>query len=268
MAYLAETIWNAMGWCPMHAAVQQPADSRTGYAWKTAGRGDGGSVAQRSARFMRLAWGVVTLSWIVAILVLPYLPEIIPIHWGLHGEPNGFADRITGTLGLPVITTLIMVLLLVLPRFDSVQISLMPFRDSYAIIILATVSMIFCIEVMTLGIAMGICLPVVTIISILIGVLFIVMGSLMPHIGRNTTMGIRLPWTLASDEIWQKTHEYGGKVFVASGVLVVLGSFIAGIWAIALMLVIIFGSTLYICIWSYRLAKTVNREGDLTCPLN
>lgn len=263
IVYLTEKVWNAMGWCPMEAPVRYPDITATQERQPPDAAGSSSPVALRSARFMRLAWGVVILSWIVAILALPHLPEVIPIHWGLHGEPNGFADRFTGMLGLPVIATILMAVLLVMPRFDSVQVSLLPFRDSYAIIIFATVTIVFCIEVMTLAIAMGAGLPVVTIVSVLMGFLFIVMGSLMPHIGRNTTVGIRLPWTLKSDEVWRRTHEYGGKVYMASGVLVVLGSLVSGIWALALMLTVILGSTLYICVWSYRLAKQMpSGKGD------
>lgn len=256
--YLTETIWNAMGWCPMEATIRYPDTKAPGERQNPDAAGSSSPVARRSAQFMRLAWGIVILSWIVAILALPHLPEVIPIHWGLHGEPNGFADRFTGMLGLPAITTILMAILLVMPRFDSVQVTLLPFRDSYAIIIFATVTLVFCIEVMTLAIAMGAGLPVVTIISVLMGFLFIVMGSLMPHIGRNTTVGIRLPWTLKSDEVWRRTHEYGGRVFVAAGALVVIGSLVAGIWAIALMLVVVLGTTLYVCIWSYRLAQRMS----------
>jgi uncharacterized membrane protein len=68
-------------------------------------------------------------------------------------------------------------------------------------------------------------------------------------------MGIRFPWTLASEVVWKKTHEFGGRLFRVAGVIVILGSLVAGIWAIAWMLVIILGTSLYICIWSYRLAK-------------
>ena len=81
-------------------------------------------------------------------------------------------------------------------------------------------------------------------------------------------MGIRLPWTLASEEVWNRTHEYGGRVFMAAGVLVVLGSLVAGIWAMALMLVIILGSTLYIGIWSFRLAKSLPGSEGKTCSQN
>ena len=252
---ISGTLWNAMGWCPMQATARYPERGLTGDARQSAAADDSGPVARRSARFMRLTWAVVILSWIIAFLALPHMPEVVPVHWGLHGEANGFSDRFSGTFGLPVIATLIVVLLLVLPRYDSVQFSLLAFRDIYAIIIFTTISMFFCIEVMAFLTAMGAVLPVVTIFSMLIGFLFIVMGGLMPHIGRNTTMGIRFPWTLRSEAIWKKTHEHGGPVFMGAGVLIVLGSLVTGIWAMALMLVIITGATLYISIWSYRLAK-------------
>ncbi len=255
---LSSVIWDAMGWCPMHASVRSPVrGSGTGTARQKDTLDDGGPVARRSSRYMRLAWGVVILAWIIAVLALPYLPEIIPVHWDLHGVADGFVGRLYGALGLPVLLTLVMILLLVLPRFDSMQASLVGFRDIYAIVVLSTVAMIFCIELMTLAIAFGIALPVATIISILIGLLFIVMGNLMPHVGRNRTMGIRLPWTLASDEVWKKTHDYAGPLFTGAGAVVVIGSLLAGTWAIALMLVVILGTTLYISIWSYRIARHI-----------
>ncbi|HEX3002458.1 MAG TPA: SdpI family protein [Methanoregula sp.] len=257
MAQLGHLIWDAMGWCPMHAAPQELPLAPEGRGVKSRMTGDSGPVARRSAGFMRLAWGVVILAWVLAILALPHLPEVIPVHWGLHGEPDGFASRLTGSLGMPLLATFIMVLLLVIPRFDCFQISLSPFRDSYSLMILATISMLLCIEVMALLIGLGVNVPVVTVVPVLIGLLFIVMGSLMPHIGRNTTMGIRLPWTLASEEVWKKTHEFGGRLFVAAGVIVIIGSLVTGIWATALMIVVILGTTLYVCLWSYRLAKTI-----------
>lgn len=252
---ISKIIWNAMGWCPMEAAVRYPVKGAGGDARKRETAGNGGPVARRSARFMRMAWGIVILSWVAALLILPHLPQVVPVHWGLNGEANGFSDRLSGAFGVPVLITLMTIVFIVLPRSDSMRLSLEAFRDVYAIIIFATLAMLFGLEVIVLLVAAGIDLPVVSLISVLIGFLFIVLGSLMPHIGRNTTMGIRLPWTLASDEVWEKTHEHGGPVFVVAGVLVVIGSLVAGIWAIAIMLVIVIGTSLYISAWSYRLAK-------------
>ncbi len=260
MAQIASRIWDAMGWCPMHAAPRFPSQVSGKNIKRTDIEGDGGPVARRTARYMRLAWGVVILSWTVAFLILPYLPELVPVHWNMYGVADGFAGRFSGAVGMPAILTLIMILLLVLPRFDSVQFSLSAFRDIYAIVILATVSMLFCIEILSFASALGMDLPVVAILSILIGLLFIVMGSLMPHIGRNTTMGIRLPWTLASEEVWKKTHDYAGPLFTGAGLLVVIGGLVAGSWAMPLMLAIILGVTLYISAWSYRLAKQCQKD--------
>jgi uncharacterized membrane protein len=257
MAHISQVIWGWLGWCPMQAVTRYPPQKSLGNAKERDSAGDSGPVARRSAMFMRMSWGLVILSWIVAFLALPHLPEVIPVHWGLYGEANGFSDRLSGTFGLPAILTLIMILLIILPRYNSMKFSLAAFQDIYAIIIFATVAMFFCIEIITLLIAGGVDLPVVMLLPMLIGFLFIVMGALMPHIGRNTMMGIRLPWTLRSEEVWKKTHEHGGPVFVGAGVLVVLMSLIAGIWALALMLVIILGASVYISIWSYRLAKNV-----------
>jgi len=73
-------------------------------------------------------------------------------------------------------------------------------------------------------------------------------------------MGFRLPWTLRDPVVWQRTHEYGGKVMVGAGALVVLSS-LAGIYAIFLMLAIILVSTGYVTVWSYRFAKEREKNG-------
>ncbi len=252
---LTDTLWNAMGWCPMEASIQYPVKYPDGNTRQKNPAGAGGPVARRSARFMRLTWAVVILSWIAAFLILPHLPEVIPVHWDLNGQANGFSDRLSGAFGMPVIITLITILFIVLPRFDTMQVSLNAVRDIYAIIIFAITALFFSMEVIVLLVAAGIDLPHISLISMLIGFFFIVTGYLMPHIGRNTTVGIRLPWTLKSEEIWKKTHEHGGPIFIAAGVLVVLGSLIAGVWAMAVMLVIVSLASLYIVVWSYQLAQ-------------
>ncbi|OPY37047.1 MAG: hypothetical protein A4E35_01510 [Methanoregula sp. PtaU1.Bin051] len=255
MARVSDEIWGWLGWCPMLAAPRYPPRGAAGVAGDKDTTGDGGPVARRSARFMRMAWGVVALSWVVAFLALPYLPEIIPVHWNVYGEADGFSGRIFGAFGLPAIITLIMALLMILPRYDSVQVSLDAFRDIYAMMLFSVVSLFFCIEVVALANAAGSGLPVSVIFPVLIGALFIVMGALMPHIGRNTTMGIRLPWTVRDDRVWKKTHEHAGPLFIAGGVLIVFGSLVGRTWAMAVMAVVTIGLVLYISVWSYRLAR-------------
>jgi uncharacterized membrane protein len=254
-----ERVRNYMGWCPMTAAAQNGIKEQPAAATPETGD-DAGPVTRRAVLYLRLTWIVIALSWLIAIASLPYLPQTVPVHWNMHGMADGFSARLLGAFSLPVITTIVAVFLMVLPRSGSIQESVSRLRDIYSIMIFATVSFLVAMEGIILLSSAGMDLPLVTLFPVLFGFLFIVIGSLLPHIGRNTTMGIRFPWTLRDEKVWKRTHEHGGPVFVIAGVVIVLGSPFAGIWALALMLAVIFVATLYIAIWSYRLAG--NRTGN------
>jgi uncharacterized membrane protein len=216
---------------------------------------DAGPVAGRAVLFSRLTVFMAGLSWLIAIAALPYLPDTIPVHWNVYGEADSFAGRLTGAFGLPVIITLTTILLIIMPRFDRMRVSFDDARDIYAIVIFATVSLILGIEVTTLLSSAGMDLPLSIVFPMLLGFFFIVIGSLMPYIRRNTTVGIRLPWTVRDETVWKKTHEHGGPVFVITGVLIVLESAVAGSLAPPLAFGILAVALLYITVWSYRLAK-------------
>jgi len=135
MTRFTEVIREWFGWCPMAAGgKQEPAGSRMTVTpdKDTAGAGP---VERRTALFLHLALAVVGLSWIIGIAALPYLPETIPVHWNIYGEPDGFAGRFAGTFGLPAIITLVALLLVVLPRFDRMQETFDESRDIYTIVV-------------------------------------------------------------------------------------------------------------------------------------
>lgn len=223
---------------------------------------DAGPVARRAVLFYRLTYAVVVLAWIVAIAALPYLPETIPVHWNMYGEADGFTGRLSGAFGLPAIMTLTL-LLIVLPRFDAMRVTFDDSRDIYAIVTFAALSLLLGVEVTTLLSSSGMDLPMGTIFPVLLGFFLIVIGGLMPYLRRNTTVGMRLPWTIRSERVWNETHRHGGPVFVIAGVLMVLISAVAGTWGMPVSLGIVLLATVYITIWSYRLSRTLSDEG---CP--
>ncbi len=103
-------------------------------------------------------------------------------------------------------------------------------------------------------------IPVVG-ISMLLGFFLIVVGSLLPYVRRNTTVGFRFPWTVRDETVWTKTHEHGGPVLVLAGVVVIPGSALAGVFAMPLSVGIVLSALLYVTVWSYRLARIERREG-------
>lgn len=95
----------------------------------------------------------------------------------------------------------------------------------------------------------------------LFGVLFLVVGNLMPKFRPNRTMGIRLPWTLGNEENWNRTHRLGGKVWVAGGVVLLLALFLPGDWQAAVGLTVLLAAVLVPTVYSFRLYLLHRRQG-------
>lgn len=221
----------------------------------TAGDRDAGPMARRELLFTRMAGVVTVLSYLLALVLLPVLPEIIPVHWNYAGVPDAFAEKFPSVFTFPAILTLMLILTQVLPWFKRTHAPSVLARDIYAIILFAVACIILAIQAITLANAAGLSVPVVTTVPMLLGVIFIVLGSLLPFIGPNRVMGIRLPWTLKDERNWEMTHKRGGLVFMGAGILIVLGSPFAGTWAIALMLGVLGTTMIYITWYSYGLSK-------------
>jgi uncharacterized membrane protein len=89
----------------------------------------------------------------------------------------------------------------------------------------------------------------------MMGLLFIFIGYMLRKAKRNFFIGIRTPWTLSSDVVWDKTHQLGSVLFMLSGALALLGGFSGGMSAFWLMFVPLIGSTIFLVIYSYVLYR-------------
>jgi uncharacterized membrane protein len=89
------------------------------------------------------------------------------------------------------------------------------------------------------------------VVPIGVGVLLIVIGNLLPRARPNWFVGIRTPWTLSSDRVWEKTHRFGGHVFVAGGILIVLAALVTAQWAQVILVAVVTVSVASVLIYSY-----------------
>ena len=265
MSRVSEKVQEWLGWCPMAAAAQQVPAGKTPEAHPPERATDAGPVAKRALLFSRLTFAVVGLSWIVALAALPYLPETIPVHWNIYGEADGFSGRLTGAFSIPALITLTTALLVVLPRFDRMRETFEDSRDIYAMVTFSTVSLILGIQSIAMLSSAGMNVPVAVAFPILLGFFFIVIGSLMPYVRRNTTIGFRLPWTIRNEAVWKRTHEHGGTVFLLAGVLMVIISAGAGAHAAPFAVGILLASVLYVAVWSYRLSRAGVVDEEHSC---
>jgi len=85
-----------------------------------------------------------------------------------------------------------------------------------------------------------------------VGLVLAIVGNYLPKCKQSYTIGIKIPWTLSSEENWNRTHRFAGRIWVAGGLLLMLTGFVGGFWIfLGVVLVMVFAP----CIYSYILHR-------------
>ena len=164
---------------------------------------------------------VCLLPLFAGAALYPRLPETMATHWDFSGNANGWSSRAATVFGLPLF-----ILALHLVCFYAESRESKKNRNP----VLRTVLLWFCPAVsllsgaMTLGTGLGYEMPISTVVPVFMGLLFLILSNYLPKIRQNRTMGIKLPWTLASEENWTRTHRAAGFTWVAAGLLMLLSA--------------------------------------------
>lgn len=181
------------------------------------------------------------------------LDASVPIHWGVNGEPDGFAPAwLAFSLG-PVITMLVVGLMALVPRIEPRRENLRRSAGAYRTVAVALVVFLAVIQVVTVTSGTGIGIPVGLVIGLGVGILFVVIGNVLGTVRSNFMFGVRTPWTLSSDRSWDRTHRLVGRLFVATGVLVAASSLTGQLAMMLGVMLVMITVTLVVGTWySYR----------------
>ena len=167
---------------------------------------------------------LVIAMFVVVATLYPSLPDPMPTHWNADGQVNGWMPKFWGAYFLPLLMTGMWLVFLVLPKISPHGFEMEPFLRAWGVLKVTILVLMAFIGYLALRAAMhGGELPQ-TPIFVAIGILFAVMGNLLGKVTRNFFVGIRTPWTLASEEVWYRTHRLAGKLFVIGGFFVVAAS--------------------------------------------
>jgi uncharacterized membrane protein len=199
---------------------------------------------------------LIGLSMFAGAMLWNQLPEQMASHWDINDEVNGFIPKFWGVFLMPLITLAMLGLFLVLPGIDPLKENVAQFRESFNFFIALISAFMLYIHGLTLAWSLGYqnfkmsaaMLP-------FLGSLFIAIGLMLRKSKRNFFIGIRTPWTLSSDSVWDKTHQLGSVLFMASGALAIIGGFFGGTIAFLMMFVPLIGSSLLLAIYSYVLYR-------------
>lgn len=206
-----------------------------------------------------LSIGIVILSFLLGIYFYSIVPDVIPSHWNAMGEVDGYTNRFWGIFLLPIIIFLLYVFLNIVPKIDPRMVNIDSFSEDYKGIILVTLAFLFYVYLLTISWALGYQYNMIQMMSVGFAGLFYYIGSSLENIKSNFFLGIRTPWTLSDERVWEKTHKLGGNLFKLSGIISFFGLFFKSI-AFILVFVPIVLVSIFSVVYSYVEYKKIHKE--------
>lgn len=190
---------------------------------------------------------------IPGLLLWDQLPDQLVIHWNAAGEPDSYGPKALVVFGFPLLMCGLNLFLQGMQKNDP-QIGNAPRSLRLLSIWIIPVLSLILVPVTLLS-GIGVEMPVTVIISLLLGIIFIGVGNYLPKSKQNSSFGIRLPWTLAHEENWNRTHHLAGYLWILGGGLLILGAFLPSSGFLPILVVVLILITGIPFAYSYMLNK-------------
>lgn len=162
---------------------------------------------------------LAALTLIASAILYPQLPARIPIHWNLHGEVDGYGARSWAAFLMPGVMFGLLAFFAAMPALSPRNFEVDSFRRTYLKLMVLLTAMLAYLHGLSLVAALE---PSLNVGRALVGGIFLAfagIGNLLGKVRRNFYIGVRVPWTLASDRVWNDTHRLAAWTFTAAGVL-------------------------------------------------
>jgi len=177
----------------------------------------------------------------------------VPTHWNVQGEVDGYGPAWFAFLMIPVITAGIVGLMALIPRIEPRRENLRRSAPAYRTLSIAVVLLMAVIHVVVVLGGVGVDVPVAFIIGTGVGLLFLVMGNVLTTVRSNFMFGVRTPWTLSSERSWDRTHRLVGRLFVVTGLAMIVLALTGIMWLVIGVMLVMLAVTLVGGSWySYK----------------
>ena len=172
------------------------------------------------------------IEWIIiAIAIIPFLitialweklPALIPSHFNIDGVPDSFESKGKFVIAQLVITVIVYFLLRYIPQMDPNKKKLLAFSTILTKIRLLLHLLLSIISLSIIYFALEKSVDTTIITLNIMGVFMLLLGNSFYSLPKNYFIGIRVPWTLADDENWRKTHRFGAWIWVVSSLFFIV----------------------------------------------
>ena len=186
-----------------------------------------------------LSWLVILITIVASAYFYDKLPDQVVTHWNAAGEPDGWGSKNFVTFFIPGLLIGMYLLFQWLPKLDPKKANYAKFFNIYKIFQFVIIAFLSFMYFITTLYNIGWKIDIGATISIVVGLMMVIFGSNMKKIKTNWFIGIRTPWTLSSEVVWKKTHEFAAKIFVFGGLLFIIISFLPAEWFMWLLILII-----------------------------
>lgn len=203
---------------------------------------------------------VILLPILIGLLLWNKLPDKVPTHWNAQGEVDGWSSKAFAVFGLPAILFVMHWVCMIGTSADPKKQNIEGKVLGIVLWICPIVSLLF--GALSYGVALGMEYKVDKITLALVGIVFIVVGNYLPKCKQSYTVGIKLPWTLSDEENWNRTHRLGGKLWVASGFVIILCMLLPTNAMSAVLIIILFSAVIVPTIYSYQLYRKKEKHGE------
>ena len=200
---------------------------------------------------------IILLPMLAGVLLWDQLPEQVATHWGFRGEADGWSSRPMAVFGMPLVLLAIHWVGLWFTEQDRRNHGANAKMKMLMLWLLPAVSLFGSGSIYAS--AMGQKMQVDRLAFLFMGLLFTILGNYLPKCRQNYTIGIKIVWTLSSEENWNATHRLAGKLWMVGGLLMLLCGFLPVAWTVW-MLPLILGIMVVIpMVYSWWFAR--NQKG-------
>jgi len=191
----------------------------------------------------------------LSALLYARLPDPVPTHWNLRGEADGFTSKPWGPFVLPLTMIGVMLLFLALPKISPRGYEISRFQGVFEILQTAILGFLLLVHAVALLSGVGAAVDLNRAVIAGLGLLLAVLGNFMGKLTKNFFIGIRTPWTLASDEVWLRTHRLGGRLLVLAGIALFVWGLAGG--GLAAVVAVLAAIALFSVVYSYVIYRRI-----------
>jgi len=197
-----------------------------------------------------IIFGLVLISFVIGVYFYSQMPSQMASHWNAQGEVDGYMPKFWGLFLMPLINIGLVLLFVFIPKIDPLKENIEKFRGYYNWFIVLFFVFMISLYTQTILWNLGIEISPNVFLPIGLGFLFFYAGVLCENAKRNWFIGIRTPWTLSNEKVWEKTNKLGGKLFKIVGVFVLFGAFFEKC-AVLFVIIPVISISVYLVIFSY-----------------